>query len=101
MNKAGLKPLLLDNLFKYGDKIGMVLNCNNLVLYTTGIHPEKLAPLMQKFNSIDFVPEVVIFMSEDTAMTFLDTARDLKSKGTQFYFVDSFNFNTLYPIVWI
>lgn len=101
MLKLGKKAKLIDNLFEQPEKLAQVIGCDNLVLSTTGLYADKLKMLVAAFEKMNYVPKVVIFMGENTAMAFLGTARDLKKKhGTEFYFPDIFD-DSLFEISWI
>jgi len=101
MLKLGKKVKLIDNLFEQPQKLAEVVGCDNLVLSTTGMYAEKLRMLVDAFHKLNYVPKVVVFMGENTAMSFLGTARELKAKhGTEFYFPDVFD-DCLYEVSWI
>lgn len=101
-NKSGKDVLVLDNLFQAPDKLSLVVKCDNLVLSTTGMYAEKLAPLMEAFEKMNYAPKVVVFMGENTALFFCGLARELKKKyGTKFYFPDVLDRNMLMEVAWI
>lgn len=58
---------------------------------------EKLNVLIDLFESLDYIPKNIIFGSERSAMTLLGLARELKPKGTKFWFM----FDELEEISWI
>lgn len=92
---------ILDNLFNEPEKLINIRVFENLVLYTTGLHPDKLIVLEKMFENYGGVPKNVIFVSEGTALTFCGIARELKNMGTKFWFIDFINFYDLYEIEWI
>lgn len=92
---------VLDNLFENPKPLKNLRHYSNIVLYTTGLRPEKIAPLELLFENSGYVPKNVIFISEGTALSFIGLARDLKAKGTGFFFIDFMDKKTLYPIDWI
>lgn len=97
----GLPTLVLDNLFERKSRLNQLTECKNVVLFTTGIRPEELRPLVHTFAALDYTPDNVIFLSEGTALAFIGIARELKKRGTQFFFVDIIDNKTLFPINWI
>jgi len=99
--KEGHVVAVLDNLFENPKPLKNLRHYSNLVLFTTGLHPEKLQSLIVLFEKSGYVPKNVIFLSESTALTLCGLARDLKPKGTNFFFIDYFDNKTIYPITWI
>lgn len=92
---------ILDDLFENPKPLENLRHYSNLVIFTTGLRNEKLTPLVLLFEKSGYVPKNVIFLTEGTALTLCGLARDLKPKGTNFYFIDIMDCKTLYPIVWI
>lgn len=92
---------ILDNLFENPKPLKNLRHYSNLVLFTTGLRPEKVQPLVELFEKSGYVPNNVIFLSENTALSLVGLARDLKKKGTKFFFIDFMDHKTLYEIEWI
>lgn len=69
---------------------------------TTGIgHELERRELKRIWKTIDYIPEAIIFASEDSALTYLDIARQLKTHyGTTSYEIDIFD-GELIEIEWI
>lgn len=73
---------------------------------TTGLdingRGEARATLIQMFESLNYLPDNVIFYDYETAFNFLATARKLEKAGTRFWFPPfSSNKPELRPINWI
>ena len=99
--KQNKEILVIDDLFDHPERLRLVTDCDTIVLSTTGTYADDLKQLVSAFNKLNYIPKVVIFISENTAMSLLYVARELKEKGTQFYFYDCFDNKTLYDINWI
>lgn len=99
--KAGLEAVIVDDLWVDPTPLKDLWKYENLVLFTTGLLPENFRPLLKIFNGSGYVPKRVIFLTETTALFFVDLARDLKKLGTKFYFVDFLSFKNLVEIPWI
>ena len=95
------KVVVIDDLFENPKKLLKVVKCNNIVLFTTGQNHEEINSLVGAFEKLQYVPKVVIFVTENTALIFCGIARELKKKGTQFYFFDCMDNKTLYDIGWL
>lgn len=80
--------MLFDNLYEEPLKIIALkyLKPEFLHISTTGMYQEKLKTLIDYFEIAEHIPEGVIFSSERTAMVLLGLARELKEKGTHFYY---------------
>jgi hypothetical protein len=94
----GLETSILDNLYEQPQKLLELPKFDNLVIFTTGMYPEKLQALVDGFEKLNYVPKVILFASENSAMAVLGTAREYKTKGTSFYF---FYDELLIEINWI
>lgn len=93
--------VIIDNLFENAARLSEVAACDNLVLSTTGMFAEQLAPLIDAFEKLQYSPKTVIFIGENTALTFVSIARELKKNcGTKFFFLDIIDFS-LREINWI
>jgi hypothetical protein len=91
LTDLGKDVLVLDDLFEQPHRLVEVVKCKNLVLSTTGLYVDNLTKLVAGFEKLNYAPEVVIFLTENTALALLGTAREYKLKGTKFYFtLDSF-----------
>ncbi len=92
--------IVLDNLYVEYRKLATLnfINADYIHIRTTGIMVEKLNILINLFESLDYIPKNVIFYSERSVMALLGLARDLKSKGTEFYYLED---GELVKIDWI
>jgi len=94
----------ITNLYEEPTKLKLLEEYNpwGIFLGTTGIgHDDERKKLRETFLSIDYIPEAIIFASENTAMTYLDIARNLKKAyGTISYEIDIFD-GSLQEIEWI
>jgi hypothetical protein len=97
----GKEVLVLDNLFEQPEKLKSLLDCDNLVLSTTGMYLEDVNKLVDAFKQLNYVPKVVVFVTEQTAMSLLGVAREMKKLGTKFYFFDCLDNKSLQEINWI
>ena len=89
LQHLGKPTLVLDNLFEQSEKLLSVTQCKNLAFSTTGMYVDKLKILADVFKQLQYVPETVFFLTEETALTFSSLAGEFKKKGTKFYFPDS------------
>lgn len=97
----GKATLAIDDLFEHPEKLREIVKCDNLVMSTTGMYADKLEMLLEAFDKLSYAPKKVIFMSENTALAFCGTARELKAKyATKFYYPDMFG-NYLFELTWI
>lgn len=92
----------LDNLYEDFGKLAAIKFIKPDYIYTrtTGVYVDEINRLISLFDSLEYVPTNVIFGSERSAMMLLGTARELKEKGTKFfyYFEDEKEFE---EIEWI
>ena len=91
--------MIFDNLYKRPDKLIALkfLKPECLFIGTTGMFVDKIDNLIDYFNISEYIPKMVIFASENSAMALLGLARDLKEKGTKFYY----KYDELEEIIWI
>lgn len=101
--KVGCKIEIIDRLYEPGGVLGLdeAIEFKHWVIFSTGLRRLQNEKLVEKFQKLKYVPETVIFLSEDSIMTFLGTARELKKSGTSFYRPDWTKQTTLYPIEWV
>lgn len=78
-----------------------VLNPDYLFIGTTGSRIEKREVLLDVFRSLGYTPKAVIFHGENSAMTYLGIARELKKLGTKFYYPPHWEGDKLREICWI
>ena len=106
-DQLGKPYLVLDNLFEQSEKLLQVTKCDNLALSTTGTYVDDLTVLVKVFKQLQYVPKVVFFLTDETALTFADLAREFKKQGTKFYSVDSVDLLlkkdnvSVYEITWL
>lgn len=93
--------LVLDDLFTKPQRIADVVKCDNLVLSTTGMYAGKLNRLVKAFEKLDYIPQVIIFGNENTALYFCEMAREYKKRGTKFYYLNIIDVKTLQDIGWL
>ena len=101
MQSHNLDVIIIDNLFEDAAGLKKLWGVSNLVLFTLGQDNDKLQTLIAAFHELKFVPKAVIFMSDGTAEIFIGLARELKKKGTEFYFWDCIGKEILFEIGWI
>lgn len=94
----------ITNLYKEPEKLKLLEEYKpwGIFIGTTGIgHDEERKELRKEFLTTDYIPEIIIFASENSAMTYLDIARNLKKEhDTISYFIDIFS-GELLEINWI
>ena len=97
--KDDFNSIVLDNLYEDFGKLVAVkfIKPEYIHIRTTGLMYEKLNVLVDLFESLDYVPKNIIFGSERSVMSLLGLARELKTKGTKFWFM----FDELEEISWI
>lgn len=81
--------IVLDNLYIDSAKLMSIkyINPDYIHIRTTGLHVDKIEYLIDIFNILTYTPNAIIFYSEISAMALLGIARELKEKGTKFYYV--------------
>lgn len=77
-----------------------------IYLRTTGLdingRAEARGRLIEVFESLNYLPDNVIFFDDETAFNFLSTAKKLEKLGTRFWFPPFSSYNPeLRPINWI
>jgi len=80
--------LLFDDLYNHPSKLAALkfLNPEYIFIGTTGMRREELNSLEELFVTIGWIPKGVIFAGENSAMALLGLARELREKGTKFYY---------------
>ncbi len=91
--------IVLDNLYEDFGKLASIkfIKPEYIHIRTTGIMEEKLNVLIDLFESLNYIPKNIIFGSDHSAMVLLGLARELKTKGTKFWFM----YEDLEEISWI
>lgn len=81
--------IVLDNLYEDFAKLVAVkyINPDYIHIKTSGLYKEKIDILIDLFESLEYIPKSIIFYNENSAMTLLGLARELKEKGTKFYYL--------------
>jgi len=99
--------VVIDDLYNQPEKIKLVIDCDNIILSTTGEYADDLKKVTDAFEKLNYAPKIVIFITYDTADILCDVARRFKKNGTKFYSFDSpedydgIQYNTLHKINWI
>ena len=101
--KRKFNCMIFDNLYEKPEKLVAMkfLKPEFIHVNTTNTFKEKNDHLLEHFKIAEHIPEGVIFANEMTAMAFLGLARELKEKGTKFYYLDLFERTGMYEISWI
>jgi hypothetical protein len=103
LQNRGYDCRLLNELYYYPEKLKELptLNPDFLFIATTGIRVDEQKILVSTFDSLKYVPKAVMFWGENSAMTYLGIARELKKAGTKFYFAPNLEGDELEEIIWI
>jgi len=103
LKEMGYVVNILDNLYNDPFKLKAIpqIDPDFLFIGTTGIRKEEISKLTLLFKLINWTPRGVIFSDEHSAMVYLSIARDLKKKGTKFYFSPYDGEEKLIEIEWI
>jgi hypothetical protein len=97
--KVDFNSIVLDNLYEDFGKLICIkfIKPEYIHIRTTGLMHEKINVLVDLFESLNYIPKNIIFGNERSAMILLGLARELKAKGTKFWFM----FDELEEISWI
>jgi len=81
LKEIGYKVSLLSNLYESPDKLEQIVTIDPDCLFigTTGMRHEKRKILIEKFNSIKYIPRNIMFANRDSARVYVGTARELKN----------------------
>jgi hypothetical protein len=82
------KVTLLDYLYEDPQRLHLLkeLNPDSIFIGTSGTVNEKKIVLIEEFKKLNWIPENVIFFSEDSMNGYLNISRELKNHGVKFYF---------------
>lgn len=81
------KVSLIDNLYLEPRKLNKLkeINPDTIFVATTNVYADKVSLLKDYFLTLNWIPNNVIFFDENTAFTYLKLSRQLKERGTKFY----------------
>ena len=89
VNPKNYNHIVLDNLYENYHKLLSLkyLEPDFVYISTTGVYKDKIDTLIEVFEITEYIPKSVIFNSERSVMVLLGLARELKEKGTKFYYL--------------
>lgn len=99
--KLDKEVVIIDDLFMNPHNLKKVTGCDNLIIQTSGQDIDDLDRLSKNFKLLDFTPKIIIFMTENSAISLMPLAKFFKSKGTKIFLADTVDNSSLWEIRWI
>lgn len=91
LQERGYKTQLLDELYENPEKLAQIpeIDPDFIFIGTTGMYADERQMLIKKFRELNYVPKAVMFFNDYAAEIYVGIARELKKRGTKFFFAPS------------